>query len=98
MFDQLTDYNENDNENEDDNNEEEWKQEQRSDRGEDDESEIYDRGEDGDAIDLHEYRQRIQVLNEDIQSFIMDADGCEEESGAPTVCNDVHNLQLQANQ
>ena len=92
----MTDYNEN----EEDNNEGEWKQKGMSeqDRGEGDSEEDYDRGEDGDAKDLHEYRQRIQVLNEDIQSFIMDGDGGEEESGAPTLCNDVHDLQLEANQ
>jgi hypothetical protein len=57
MFDQLTDYNEN----EEENNENDWKR-RRSDRGED-ESEEYDRGEDGDATNLHEYRQRIAVIN-----------------------------------
>ena len=39
-------------------------------RGEDDES-CY--GEGDDSQDLHEYRQRINVMNEDIQSFIMEA-------------------------
>ena len=39
-------------------------------RGEDDQS-CY--GEDDESNDLHEYRQRINVMNEDIQSFIMDA-------------------------
>lgn len=45
-------------------------------------SEDYDPGEDGHnhTHDLHEYRQRIQVLNEDLQSFMENEESDEEEN------------------
>ena len=59
MFDQLTDYNDNDNE-------EGNLEEQNCKSGRGEESEFDDNGEDGCVTDLHEYRQRMQVINEDI--------------------------------
>lgn len=49
-------------------------------------------------MDLHKYRERIQVMNEDIQSFMFDNEGeCNEEdnNGNATTSNHVHNLELQ---
>jgi hypothetical protein len=53
-------------------------------------------GEDGFSNnDLHEYRQRIQVLNEDIQSCISDEEeGIDDEGNENKInhSNKVHNL------
>ena len=91
MFDQLTDYNENDNEEQ--NQYSPDKQRDEGCRGED----SSDHGEGDDDNDLHEYRKRMEVLNEDIQSFM---DGGEEndEDNDMVSSNKVHNLQLKTAQ
>ena len=48
-------------------------------------------------MDLHKYRERIQVINEDIQSFMFEADGDNNEeeddvNGNATSSNHMHNL------
>lgn len=87
MFDQLTDYNEN--ENDEQNQYSPGKRREVECRGED----SSDQGEGDDDNDLHEYRQRMQVLNEDIQSFMDCGEDADEENGLVS-SNKVHNLQL----
>ena len=74
MFDQLTDYNDNDPDAEDTNYHHHRANVRRHEMGRGEDSCYDDDGEgDNDSKDLHEYRQRIEVINEDMQSFIMDA-------------------------
>ena len=53
-----------------------------------------DHGEGDDDNDLHEYRKRMEVLNEDIQSFMDGGEENDEDNGMVS-SNKVHNLQLK---
>eukprot|EP00347_Sterkiella_histriomuscorum_P001587 403371453 len=93
MFDQLTDYNEVDNETDQQYSPDKSKYKRRERISvEDDEGE--DRGEDDDvqSNDLREFRHRLQDINEDIQSYMDGGEDCE--LNQPIKGNKVHNLQV----